>query len=131
MAIYVDWAYYSTTYLGTAIAQGDFPALALRASAQVDFLTYDRAAGVIAANTDAAMITKIKNATCAVAETLQAIAQSGGMDNIVSERVGNVSVAYGSTAQASLTNAQKVSQAASLYLGMTGLMYRGLNADER
>ncbi len=48
MATYVDFAYYSTTYGGKAIASTDFTALAKRASAAIDLLTMDRAAAYMA-----------------------------------------------------------------------------------
>jgi hypothetical protein len=44
MANYADYTFYTDDYLGTAIAEADFPALALRATAVIDAITFGRAA---------------------------------------------------------------------------------------
>lgn len=125
---YADYTYYSTTYLGSAIASADFAALALRASAVIDRLTFDRAAVVVAADEDDDQIDAIQMATCAVAEVLQS--QAGAADGtIISESVGRHSVTYAQGSVKSKERAQ--SDAAALYLFSTGLMYRGFYADER
>ena len=41
---YADFTYYTNTYFGTAIAASDFPRMALRASAVIDRITFQRAA---------------------------------------------------------------------------------------
>lgn len=124
MAAYVDYSYYTTVYLGAAIASAEFPRLALIASAHIDNLTYYRAAAITAAATDTAAIDKIKMATCAVAEALNEISASGGV--VQSESVGQASVSY----FAPKSEGAKIAEAAKLYLGMTGLMYAGFTADE-
>ena len=63
---YVDYGYYTTTYLGTAIMASDFPRLSLRASSFLDYYTQGRAAQ----NKD---LDAVKMACCAVAEQYQAI----------------------------------------------------------
>lgn len=92
MAAYVDYPYYSGTYLGASIAQADFPRLALRASEIIDGLTFGQVAAIVTAGTDTALIAKIKMATCAVADELSSAEASGG--TIESERVGGHSVTY-------------------------------------
>ena len=126
MAAYVDYTFYSTTYLGTAIASPDFARLALRASAQIDALTFDRAA----AETDSAVVTKIKNATCAVAEELQRQEANSGVDGIQSESTGQNSISYSAASSKMRTNTQKLTDEAGLYLGSSGLMFRGFADDE-
>jgi len=125
MAAYATLTYYKTTYLGTAIADAAFPALALRASAVIDQQTFQRAAPVVTAATDTATIDLIQMATCAVAEELQAITASGGADGIESERVGAHSVTYAKNSSQRRTTNQRLADAAKLYLGSTGLMFRG------
>ena len=119
---YVDYAFYSTTYHGTAIAPSDFDRLAERASAAIDFMTFDRAAAVV----DTAVIDKIKMATCAVAEEIQIQDASTG-DGITSERLGNYAVTYAAGSKAAMTNEAKQAQAARLYLWSTDLMFPGLD----
>jgi hypothetical protein len=126
MASYTDYTYYTNTYLGTAIASIDFARLALRASATIDNLTFDRAA----VETDVATIDKIKMATCAVAEELQKQDLADGTDGIQSESVGSYSVSYAENSGKRLTNEMKQSKAAKLYLSSTGLMFRGFASGE-
>jgi len=130
MAAYVDYTYYSTTYLGTAIVSADFPRLALWASAQIDALTFDRTAAIVTAATDTATIAKIKMATCAAAEELQRQDANGGADAIQSESTGQNSVSYSVASSKMLTNTQKLQREAALYLGSTGLMFRGFSDGE-
>lgn len=130
MAAYVDLTYYKTTYLGTAIADADLPRLALRASAVIDSLTFGRAAPIVTAAADAETIEKIKMATCAVADELQKQDQSDGTDGIQSESIGSNSVTYAANSSKALTNETKQNRAAKVYLGLTGLMYRGFASGE-
>lgn len=128
MTAYADWTFYSTTYLGTAIAQAAFPALALRASAQIDRITFDRAAEIIEAAEDTDIITKIKFATCAVADEMQR--QISQPREVASERVGNFSQNYIVTKDMELTSDQRLINAAKFYLGSTGLMFSGFASGE-
>jgi hypothetical protein len=126
MASYADYTYYTGTYLGTAIASADFPRLALRASATIDNLTFNRAA----TETDVTTIDKIKMATCALAEELQKEDLADGIDGIQSESIGSNSVTYAENSGKRLTNETKQSKAAKLYLSSTGLMFRGFASGE-
>lgn len=130
MAAYVDYAYYSTTYGGTAIATAEFTAYANRASAYIDYVTMDRAVALMSlvspSPEETALISKVKNAVCAVADQLHAYSSDGGI--IASESVGSHSVTYADREKQTLT--KKLSTAAYPFLAHTGLMFRGFNADE-
>lgn len=130
---YADFDYYTDTYLGSAIAEADFPRLAARASVVIDQLTYNRAAAVITADEDADMIDKVQMATCAVAEEWQLIEQdaANGAGVVQSERVGQHSVTYALSHDAARSAGDRCIAAASLYLDQTRLMYAGFNEDER
>lgn len=130
MAAYVTYTYYTTTFLGTAISSADFNALALRASAVIDQVTFARAAAIITATTPAATVDLIKMATCAVAEELQRQGSDGGTDGIASESVGAFSVSYTANSSKQMTAEAKQSKAAKLYLWSTGLMYKGFASGE-
>ena len=130
MTAYVDYAYYHNTFLGTAIASGDFAQAALRASAVMDSITFDRTDAIVTANTDLATIELIKQATCAVAEQWQAIVASGGVDGISQETVGAHTVIYNSKAASQLSANQKYVQAAQPYLASTGLLFPGFASGE-
>ena len=118
---YCDYAYYSTTYLGTAITSAAFPQLALRASAIIDQLTFQLASE----QTDTDIIDLIKMATCAVAEQMKVVNDSGDVGGIKSESVGSHSVTYAENSESMKTVGQKYTDAAALYLISTNLMYRG------
>lgn len=134
---YADYEYYTTTYLGTAIKEDDFPRLSLRASSFLDYYTQGRAAQ----NSD---LDALKMACCAIADqyqyidTAQALAQkslstsleSGG--ELQSQTVGSWSKTYrsgGDSAQQALSSVQTAQAAlgaiAQQYLAGTGLLYRG------
>ena len=120
MATYADFAFYTDQFKGTAIAESDFDRLAMRASEELDQITFDRIAAVIEADEDGATIEKIQRATCAAAEELQKLESSGGA--VSTETVGKQSVTYA----APLSEAQRLTRCAKRYLGLTGLMYAGV-----
>jgi hypothetical protein len=130
MSAYATYTQYTIDYLGTLIASADFAALALRASAYIDKLTFNRVAAIVLAGTDTANIALIMMATCAVAEELQTINASGSNSGIKSESIGANSVTYMDGAFATLSTTAKLSRVAALYLGDTGLMYRGFASGE-
>lgn len=134
---YADYEYYTTTYLGTAIKEDDFPRLSLRASSFLDYYTQGRAAQ----NSD---LDALKMACCAVAEqyqyidTAQALAQkslSASLESdgeLQSQTVGSWSKTYrsgGDSAQQALSSVQTAQASlgaiAQQYLSGTGLLYRG------
>ena len=68
-------------------------------------------------------------ACCAVAEELQAQAGSSG-GGIQSESIGANSVTYKDGAPAMLTDKEKLSRVAAVYLGETELMFKGFASGE-
>jgi hypothetical protein len=127
---YVDFDYYEDEYFGTAIAEADFPRLALLASADIDSMTFDRAAPVVTAAEDTATIALIKNATCAVAEEIQRIEKAGYLDGVTSESQGRYSVTFGANSNRSRSNQEKLETAAARFLSNTGLMFKGFYSGE-
>jgi hypothetical protein len=123
---YVTYTYYTNTFLGNAIASASFARLALRASAAIDQMTHGRAA----LETLAATVDSIKMATCAVAEEIQTIEQTGSTGGIQSESIGSNSVTYSQGSTALLSNGEKMNKAASVYLGETGLLFAGFSSGE-
>ena len=124
MAVYADYEYYVTGFLGTAIAESDFPALARKASAVLDQLTFGRAVD----NTE--YPTQIKDAMCAVAEEMHAIENSDGSEYVTSESEGSYSVSFAQDAVESRTDMQRYADAARVWLAGTYLMFAGFNTDE-
>lgn len=124
---YVDYDYYKNEFYGTAIAEADFPGLAVRASAMVDYYTSGQAR--TATGDD---LTAVKNATCALAEVVQdenrlntATFTADRSSQVQSETVGSWSRSYGSAAATS-TDLEMISgrrkDAVLLYLGGTGML---------
>jgi len=127
MSAYVTYSDYVMLYRGTLISETDFDSLAVRATAVIDRITFDRAAEEIEDDDDADTVEKIKLATCAVAEQIQKN-EDGAV--VQSERVGNFSKTYVVNNAMKLTEEERLARAAKLYLASTDLMYRGFNADE-
>ena len=121
---YAVYSFYTGTYKGTAIAQADFDRLALRASEVIDQLTYDRTAAVVTAATDTVTIARVQMATCAVAEELQKLEESGGA--VSQESIGRYSVTYLNKDSES----RRLAKLAKRYLWPTYLMFPGFNDDE-
>ena len=104
--IYADFSYYKDTYCGE-MAEGDFKRLSRSASAYLDSITFDRIPSV----TDEKIKERVREACCAVADVL-----------LRKETNDGISVTY--TTEGS-TDEQRLYRAAVLYLGNTGLLYRG------
>lgn len=130
MTAYADYSYYTGTYLGTAITSPAFGALALRASAVIDQITFNRAAPIVAAAVETETIDLIKKAMCNVAEELQRQDAAGGADAVRSESVGSYSVTYADQSSAMRTNQDRLGDAANLWLANTGLLFRGFASGE-
>lgn len=128
---YITYTYYTTTYLGSQIASVDFAALALRASAVIDQITFNRAASIITANDPVETVDAIQMATCAIADELQTMGTSNGLGGgIQSESIGSNSVSYKNGAPATLTDKEKLTRVAGLYLSNTELLFKGFASGE-
>ena len=122
---YADFAFYREVYLGTAIAEADFPALAGKASAYVDYVTLGRAKTAAGEAAEA-----VRLAVCALSEVMQdgqaLSAVSASTDRpLASETVGGWSRSYGSRAVSGqdlqLLESRK-REAAAIYLAPYGLL---------
>lgn len=117
MAAYAEYQYYTEEFGGTAILEDDFPALAVRASREIDLITMGKIAGTEWADNAA-----VKNAVCAVAEVIHADdARQSAVGFKTSETVGRVSVSY----QEAVPLDAQIYSAVKAYLFTTGLLYRG------
>jgi len=123
---YADYIFYTNTYLGSAIAETSFPQLALRASAVIDQITFDRAAD----ETIPDVVNKIKLAMCALAEELQKQDYANGADGIASESQGQYSVSFAANSSRMKSNQSKLESVAKLWLANTTLLFAGFYAGE-
>lgn len=123
---YVDYLFYTTDYNGTAVAAPDFDRLAEDAGTIIDYLTFDRAEPIITAGTNTSLINKIKMAVCAIIDELYDIRVSG--EGIQSEAVASYRVTFTAGAIKTVSRDVRFTRVAKLYLGSSGLMYKGLVA---
>nr|DAI95702.1 MAG TPA: Head Tail Connector Protein [Caudoviricetes sp.] len=124
MTAYADYAYYRDNFHGSTVSESDFPGLAVKASAFIDRLTFNRLRSADIIPDEAKM------ATCAVAERIQVVEKSGVLNvnaAVKSENNDGYSVSYNDF---SLVRAQLYTDyedAALPYLYGTGLMYAGVD----
>lgn len=122
MTSYIDYGYYTGTYLGSTVPESDFDALAIQATAYIDRLTMHRLR-----DNPEAVTEQVKLAACSVLDeiyTQQQVIKSGGM--VASESVGKHSISYvTSTDSPDKIRLRRLKQAAAIYLEDTGLLYRG------
>lgn len=112
--VYANYEYYAGIYGGT-MAVADFVRLARAASAQIDAMTFGRAARV----TDEGTLEKLRDACCAVVDLL--LAEERGGEVLSAENDG-----YRETyASSGKSFAQRRYDAVALYLSNTGLLYAG------
>ena len=117
--ITVDYSFYTGTFKGKT-TQADFDRLAVKASAYLDRVTFDR----LTNDLPAATLNRVKLAFCEVVDTLLLNEHGGG---IASESNDGVSVNYVAGISNAKTDQQRLREAAALYLAGTGLLYRGVD----
>ena len=115
----VDYSFYANTFKGKT-DMADFDRLAVKASAYLDRLTFDRITDTLSAAT----LNRAKLALCEVVDTLLLNEHGGG---IASETNDGVSVTYVAGVSNAKTDDQRLWEAAALYLAHTGLLYRGVD----
>lgn len=122
---YADYAYYTGTYGGSVIDEGDFTALIRKASAFLDRITYRRIP-VGQPPPDA-----VSMAACAVAERIKANEQMAETlaytTGVKSESTDGRSVTYADADAARSAIYADYADAAGLYLAGTGLLYAGVD----
>lgn len=115
----VDYAYYTTTYLGNSVSSADFPKLLNEAILEVDRSTFYNAGLVTNEDTNTALVSAIKNCLCSVVDVIQEYKSNGGKV-ISSESVGSWSQSY-DTKVLSASLSKKVASKVDLYLERYGL----------
>lgn len=121
MTPYADYAFYTESFLGKSIPAEEFGHYALLATQYINSITFDRIVGE--------PIEAVKMACCAVAENYFSAAQGSvkAASGIASEKVGSYSVSYATPSKETAQVAEnQLYNAAKLWLGNTGLMYRGV-----
>lgn len=112
-----EYAYYKDIYHGT-MGEADYLRLSRPAWAYLEQATMGRAGGDL----PPPLADKVKNACCAVADAYALNERGGG---IASETNDGITVNYVAGVSTAKSDGQRLYDAAALYLGMTGLLYRG------
>lgn len=108
-----DYSYYQGTY-GGVMPEEDYRRLSRRACAYVDCVTLHRVTEALAG------MENVKDAVCAVADGMFFQEQGGEVVSAENDGYREQYAASGKTPEARLY------EAAALYLGHTGLLYRGV-----
>lgn len=111
----VDYDFYCGVFHGK-MPREDFERLSVYAAAYLDEVTMSRTADTLTADVEE----RAKRAFCAVADAYLLNEQGGG---IASETNDGVSVTYVGNSK---TESRRLYEAAALFLGPTGLLYRGV-----
>ncbi|MCM1024416.1 MAG: hypothetical protein NC395_10215 [Prevotella sp.] len=118
--IYADFQYYKDFFKGKLIPAEDFDHAAIPATQYINNVTFGRIGSNV---TDA-----VKNACCAAAEIYyrcdmsEAALEAAGKS---SEKTGDHSVTYAKSDFSYSSKDKQLSKAVRLWLGSTGLLYRG------
>ena len=113
--MYADYKYYTGTFYGT-LREEEYNRLSVRATAEINRITNNRAATATGADLEA-----VKLAHCAVVDELYKIEMGG---DIASESNDGVSRSYASGTARS--KAQRIVEAARVYLDSTNLCFAGV-----
>ena len=111
------YEFYKSTYHGDRIAAAEWPALSRDAAACLEDLTLGRTAGDLAPE----LLERCRMALCAVAEELRQEQQGGEVASATNDGYAETYVTGGRSP------AGRRRDAAWLWLGNTGLMYRGVD----
>lgn len=128
MESYVDYEFYRDTYKGTKItSEEEFDKLSLRATQYVKEHIFDRDYTKYCGKD---FSNEVMYATCSLTEIEQSY-QKGleelSSGNIKSESIGDYSRTFGTKEELIKNTNQSRSDELKLYLGTTGLLFRGLD----
>ena len=116
--IYADYRFYKDEFHGKLIPAEDFDRAAISATQYINNVTFGR----IGSNVTEA----VKNACCAAAEVYYSGSVSPrAASGITSEKTGDHSVSY-AAAETVNSQSKRLRYAVKLWLGSTGLLYRGI-----
>ncbi|WP_317853798.1 hypothetical protein [Chakrabartyella piscis] len=113
---YADYTYYTEEYLGT-LAEDTFLRLARKATAYINLVT----GGNI--TEEDAELDEIKETCCGLVDIYDKF-ENGG--DVASETNDGISVSYTIGTSIVKTEVQQLNEVVELYLGNTGLLYRGV-----
>lgn len=118
---YADFQFYKETFLGEGVLEKDFKRMELRAEEKLDMMTFHRIKTLDEKYMTAELELNIRKAVCAMAEA-SADEEAIGF-GIGSESNDGYSVSYSNTVRQEM--AARMKRIAVMYLGDSGLLYRG------
>lgn len=110
---YADYTFYLSR--GGQMSASDFNKYATNASDYIDYITSDNAKSY--SDTE----DRLKKCCCVLADEM---AKNEKRDNVASESIGSYSVSFSDTSDEALR--KRLAKICVIYIGSTGLMYRGL-----
>ncbi len=116
--IYADYKWYSGNFHGSLIPESEFERRAAGASEYMRCMTFGRITDGISE------FPEIKNCCCAIAEADYNYSQKAG---IASEKTGSCSVSYNAKNPDDFNKERR--NIINIYLGNTGLLFRGTDDD--
>ena len=116
--MYADYAFYTNEYRGS-LKEDEYIRLAVRAKAEIDRLTLQRAKTATGADLEA-----VKLAMCSVIDELS-YQSAGGSGDVTSESNDGISKSY-ATGAVSKSSRQRIDAAAYTYLNGTNLLFCGI-----
>lgn len=111
--------YWKGEYRGEELPEEEFLRLEAAAQRYVDRQTFGR---IDPENMTESDFRRVKDAVCAVIEAMRVNSRGG---SVSAESIGEYSVTYTAGISKAKTDSQRLKDALALYLGDTGLLYRG------
>lgn len=115
----IEYSFYTDTYGGNQISQGDWQRISQKAEQRLDSYTFGRCSG------DWEKETWCNQAKCAVCEMAEIMQADEKRDGKASENTDGYSVSYDTGKSLSST----LYDVARVYLGNTGLLYAGVDEE--
>jgi len=124
--VYIDRVYYAETYQGIDINRDIFDRLALRASDELDKITFQsvRRSGLSSFDEDTQSAVRL--ATCAIAEALAQVEAATDGTGLMSARESVGSYSYSADGRSLDKLLAEARSKAIAYLFFTGLLYSGV-----
>lgn len=128
MAAYADFYFYKNVFLGTAVSEADFPGLAVKVSAFIDRMTFNRLRSA------EEIPEEVKMAVCAIVERMDTAFKAnatGSSAAVKSENNDGYSITYNALSDIRAELTADYEEAALLFLYGSPLLYAGLDLPKR
>ena len=121
--MYADYKFYTDKYMGSAIPETAYGAVARAADAYINYITHNR---IKADELPEWVLERVKMAACAVADTCYKQEHDDDSTTVASESVGNHSKSFAVVKRGFAEREYEKLTTAKQHLHGTGLLYGGL-----